>query len=245
VKHPNWDLQPAETKLFPEQRQHLIEMLKGVGWQRTGKDVFEAFFPILPMVPMELALVPEFGRGEEPRVHMLYRKDDWYEGSYMSGGYILRGETDREAIERILQKETNLELLDFEFIRNFNIQPRSGYVPNHQLSRFYHCRVKGNPKMGDFYLLTSLPKDTLDQHRKYVDHLRAFFLRRKIMQEKGIWFDGTRRASEWKWLCATLDPIRAKIFYKEVDTLDEALEHLKDWGGVGNHIFDDLGQQIV
>ena len=246
MKHPNWDLQPAVTKLLPEQQQHLIELLKQVGWQRTGPEIFEAImFPIFPAVPSECAVIRNIK--DVPHILMWHRDDEHYTGWHMPGGYMLRGETDFECCARVLKKENGLELKKISFIRNFNTRPETGWVPGHQLARFWLCEMIGRPTNGTFFPLTALPEDTLGHHKKYIEHLRAFFLRRKTMREVGIWYDGWHCAPEGQWICA---------YGKQTstyNTLDEAVsrcEYLSEprgmgAGGLPYHVYDDLGQQII
>lgn len=252
MKHPQWDLQPAVTQLSPEQQWQLVEDLKKVGWQRTGKDIFEAIlFPIFPAVPSECAIVREIN--QKPHVLLWHRDDEFYKGYHMPGKYLLRGEDDESWIRRTISTETGLTLKRFEFIRRFNTRPETGWVPGQQIAHFWYCEVEGEPINGKFYPLTVLPEDTLGHHKKYVEYLRAFLMRRETMRTKGIWHDGRHHASEWKWVCArTLFFPESNESYNdrhEFDSFDEALTGLQELkklkAALPYHLFDDLGQQIV
>lgn len=237
-----WGLQPLATQLLPEQREHLIEMLKHVGWQKTGKEIFEAImFSIFPATVSELAVVRTIG--DAPHVLLWYRDDEYYKGYHLPGKYMLRGESDEDHVRRTLNSETGLALRKYELIRCFNTRPETGWVPGQQNAKFWYVEADGEPTVGKFFPLTSLPDDTLGHHRKYVDCLRAFLMRRKQMRGGNILWDGLHCASEWKWLCKTLDPpIHAKHFFAEFDTFGEALGFA--YQNPATSLFDDMGQQI-
>ncbi|GEM_PF-6733640 len=237
MKHPMWDEQPAVTQLLPEEQQQLLGLLKKVGWQRTGKDIFEAImFAIFPAVPSECAIVRTINH--EPHVLMWFRDDD-YTGHHMPGKYILRGEDDEAWVKRTIASETGLKLVNFEFIRRFSTRPETGWVPGQQMNHFWYCEVEGEPTNGTFYPLTAIPDDTLGHHRKYVDCLRAFLLRREGMRKGLIRFDGLHRASEWRWLAQIYDELRGKNWFCEFASFDEALAQNPTC------LYDDQGQQIM
>ncbi|TSC73310.1 MAG: hypothetical protein G01um101470_159 [Parcubacteria group bacterium Gr01-1014_70] len=250
MKNPQWDLQPAVTQLSPEEKNQLVNLLSRVGWQKTGKEIFEAImFPIFPATQSECAIVRQIN--SEPHVLMLYRDDEHYTGYHMLGKYILRGESYEQWVRRTVGAEAGLELVTFEFIRCFNTRPETGWVPGHQMAHFWYCEVEGEPTNGKFYPLTAIPDDTLGHHKKYVDCLRAFLLRRTMMKV-GIFFDGVARAREWHWLCVAYNPVSMKLLEipgpMEFQTLGEAEAMVRDRFYVGDYVglvlFDDMGQEI-
>jgi hypothetical protein len=166
---------------------------------------------------------------------------------HFPGGYPLVGESDKQWITRVLEKEVGVRVIDYQFVRRFNTRPETGWVKNHQMANMFLCEVEGEPTKGEYVPLDSPPEKLLGHHKKYVDCVRAFLLRRETMCDHGIRWDGYYRATEWKWVCATYDELRSKRFYHEVDTLDEALAYLYSNGEKGrlNHLFDDQGQQIL
>lgn len=168
-------MQPEVTELTEEEKETYLRLQKKVGWKRTGTEIFESFFPILPMVCCELALVRKINGVDS--VLMWRRKDAYYDGWHMPGGYILHGESDEEWIRRVLKKETNLELRYYRFITHFNTRPETGWVPNHQVAIMFYCVADGELSVGRFFPLTRIPEDTLGHHRRYVEHLRAYLLR--------------------------------------------------------------------
>ena len=234
--------QPEVTTLSKEELHLYLELQKKVGWRRTGTTVFQSFFPLLPFVPFELAVVREIGH----RTHILmwHRNDEHYCGWHMPGGYILLGENDQQVVERVLTKEVGLKLRSWEFIRCFNTRPETGWVPNHQMAKFYHCIAEGEPSTGQFFPVDHLPERTLAHHIRYVEHLRAFLLRRKTMMERGIHHDGFDRAPEGKWLVVplnTLDHLSNII----CETLAEAVEVTRKNSGRNAFLLDDEGHQIL
>ena len=50
-------MQPEETHLFDEEKATLLRLLKKIGNRKTGKEILEAFGPIFPMVPVEVAVI--------------------------------------------------------------------------------------------------------------------------------------------------------------------------------------------
>lgn len=265
MKHPQWDLQPAVTQLSSEPNREaltqllekvgwkpkylLLELLKDVGWQRTGKDILEQIlFPIFPAVPSECAIVRHINK--EPHVLLWYRDDEHYKGHHMPGKYLLRGEDDKVWVERTIAAETGLTLKRFEFIRRFNTRPETGWVPGQQIGHLWYCEVEmeGESREGEFYPLTALPEDTLGHHKKYMEYLRAFFLRRETMWDRGIKWDGRAwpqpKAPEWKWLCNVVDTMDGWTSPVIHDTLDGALAHTKQCDSPVI-LFDDQGWEIT
>src|SRR3989344_9162306 len=134
---------------------------------------------------------------------MWRRKDIHYEGWHMAGGYILRGESDEEWVGRVIKKEMGLALKQFLAIRRFNTRPETGWVPNHQMAIFFLCEVEGESSVGQFfpvYQTVEIPEDTLGHHKKYVDSLRAHFMRMETMRWEGIRCDYLTKAPEWHWI---------------------------------------------
>lgn len=190
-------MQPEVTDLTTEERAEYLRLQKKVGWRRTGTDVFESFFPILPMVPSEQAVVRMID--DVPCVLMWHRSDEHYIGWHMPGGYMLLGETDWQWCERVLKKEADLKLTKVQFIRRFNTRPETGFVPNHQMAHFFLCEAEGEPTKGKFFPLTAIPEDTLGHHKYYIDCLRAHLMRMETMRERGIRSDYDDKAPQWKW----------------------------------------------
>lgn len=241
-------MRPEVTALTDEEREIYLKLQAKVGWKRTGTDVFESFFPILPMVPSELAVVREIDGVKH--VLMWRRKDAHYDGWHMPGGYILLGESDHEWIKRVFKKEVNLRLTHFQFIRRFNTRPDTDWVPNHQMAHFFLCEVEGEPTNGKFFPLDKPPEDTLGHHKHYVDCLRAHLMRMETMRKTGIKFDFMECAPDWQWRCVWYlepDPVfvpRGMRGWQREDfaSLDEASKCQEKYGG---RLIDDQGLQIL
>lgn len=219
--------QSEVTDLLEPEKRILLDLLKRVGYKRTGTEIFEAFWPIFPMNPSEQALVRD--RKGIKEVLMWRRKDAHYEGWHMVGGYILRDESDDEWAGRIFKKETALTLKKFFPIRRFNTRPVTGWVPNHQLATFFLCQVEGEPSVGQFFPIfpnPEIPEDTLGHHKKYLDCLRAHFLRMETMRERGIRYDYFNKAPEWKWMMVTLD-VEDGWVTEVHDSLDDAVRYTR------------------
>ncbi|MSR76512.1 MAG: hypothetical protein EXS68_02875 [Candidatus Ryanbacteria bacterium] len=174
---------------------------------------------------------------------MWHRKDPHYEGYHMVGGYILRGESDEEWLTRCIKKEVNLTLKAFWHIRDFNTRPETGWVPNHQMARFFVCEVEGEPSVGTWFPLDKIPDDTLGHHKKYADCLRAYFMRMDTMREKGIRHDYCNKAPEWKWLVNSLDTLDGQVSLIPFDSLDEAVKCMR--ANRSAFLVDDQGLQIL
>lgn len=246
MKHPQWDLQPAVTDFTDEEQKEFLRLVKKLGWQRTGKDNFEAImFSIFPAVPSEQAVVCNINGVDH--VLMWHRDDEHYKGWHMPGGYLLRGESDFDWCARVLKKENGLELKKIDFIRRFNTRPDTGWVPGQQMAHFWLCEVEGEPTNGKFYPLTALPENTLGHHRKYVDCLRAFLMRRETMQKNGIWYDGQYRAPEWKWLVQIDGRHEVYRTIQVCDSFDEAIALYRKANPKEFivSLYDDQGKQIL
>lgn len=241
-------MQPEVTELSDEERDLYLKLQAKVGWKRTGTEVFESFFPILPFVPSEQALVRTCADGSK-EVLMWYREDPHYKGWHMVGGYILHGESDEEWLARCIKKETDLKLSSFWHIRDFNTRPETGWVPNHQMARFFVCEVKGEPSVGTWFPLNAIPEDTLGHHKKYIDCLRAHFMRMETMCQKGIWHDHKSKAPQWKWrVCnwnyfgESADRVDSGRVY---DALDDAVAAFRSFEAPLAYLVDDQGLQIL
>jgi ADP-ribose pyrophosphatase YjhB (NUDIX family) len=215
-------VQPEETTLTAEERETYLRLQKKVGNRRTGTDVFESFFQILPMIPCELAVLRQMEGIDH--VLMWHRKDAHYEGWHMPGGYLFLGETFEEWVKRVISKETGMTLRSFFQMRTFNTRPETGWVPNHQVAHFFRCVTEGEPSRGQFFPLTQIPEDTLGHHKKFVEVLRAEILREETMRTKGINKDGFDKAPEWKWMVVTLGAVDGWVT-NIYDKLDDAVKY--------------------
>ncbi len=165
-----WENQPEETQFTAEEQTQFLQLAKKIGWRKTGKDVFEAFFPIFPFVLCELAVLREING--VPHVLLWHRDDEHYKGWHMPGGYILRGESMEEVARRILFKETGLTLQSADFVQYFNSYPGNASVPNHQIALLFLCKTKGEPAQGKFFPYNNIPADTLSHHKAYIKFLQ-------------------------------------------------------------------------
>ena len=165
-----WEAQPEETQFTPEEQTQFLALAKKLGWKRTGKDVFEAFFPIFPFVVCELAVVRHING--VPHILLWHRDDEHYKGWHMPGGYVLRGEQVEETVRRVLFQETGLTLQNAEFVRYFNWYPANAPVPNHQVALLFRCTAdEGEPRQGKYYPFDATPSDTLSHHKEYLTYL--------------------------------------------------------------------------
>lgn len=168
-----WNEQPEETQFTPEEWVRFLSLVKKLGWKHTGKEVFEAFFPIFPLALCDLAVIREI----DTKTHVLlwYRDDEHYKGWHMPGGYILRGESWEDAARRVLLKETSLTLQRMKFLHCFNWTPVNAPVPNHQIALLFLCAGAGKHRAGTFFPLDAIPSDTLSHHKeylKYISHIK-------------------------------------------------------------------------
>lgn len=230
--------QPETTNLSDGEKATLLKLLKKVGNCKSGKEIFEAFWPIFPMVPVETAILREIGG--RPHILLWYREDEHYKGWHVPGKYILYGETYLEAVRRVLEDETGTKLRSAQFLRNFNIRPETGWVPNHQLNMLYLAEAEGEPTQGEFFPLETLPETTLPYHKYYVECVRAHFMREEVIHEgKLARAHDYNAAPEWKWRVNFADSQDGQI----VNTLNEALAILKEKRekGTSAWIVDDQG----
>ena len=164
-----WDAQPEETILTREEQEQFLSLIKKLGWKRTGKEVFEAFFSIFPFALCEIAVLREING--VPHVLLWYRDDEHYTGWHLPGGYILRGEETEETIRRVLMNETGLQLQKAEFARYYNSYPANAPVPNHQVALLFLCSADGEPRQGTFFPVDALPPDILSHHKEYLEKI--------------------------------------------------------------------------
>lgn len=240
--------QPETTQLTEDKVNELVELLKGVGYKRSGTRIFEAMWPIFPLICSEQAVVRLFDN--VPHVLLWYRKDRHFRGWHMPGGYLLRGENDWEWCERVLRKEVGLVLKTLELIRRFNVRPRTakGEEPTHLIANFFLCTVEGESTKGRFFPLDHLPKGVLRQHKIYIQHLRVHLMRRKTMRAVGIRYDGLDQAPENQWLVMIMydDGARRQGVYASLDKAIEASRNLVSTSNqCSTFILDDRGYQIL
>ena len=176
--------QPEVTNLSDEEKATLLKLLKQVGYRKSGKEVFEAFWPIFPMVPVEVAVIRQIEG--KPHIHLWYREDEHYKGWHVPGKYILFGEKYSETVERVLEDETGLKLRSAQFLRHFNLRPETGWVPNHQLNMLYLARADGEPFQGEFFPLDAIPETTLPYHKYYVEWVRGYFMWEEAVKKGAI-----------------------------------------------------------
>lgn len=235
----------------PEAEMRAIEALKEVRPVMSGA-MFRAFWPILPTVPLELAVMRQINGVW--CVLMFYRKDQDYTGWHMSGGYVWQSEqSDEETAKRILKREVGLVPKNLYFVRNFNTGPETGWVPNRQMTRLYVCEADGEPTVGKFFPLDQLPVETIGSHIMMIDHLKAHLLRTETMRREGITLDGQRKAPKGRWLVkrfpAAGDERREHQMGVHVPleetlgTFAEAIEFMQKLDLA--RLFDDEGRQII
>jgi ADP-ribose pyrophosphatase YjhB (NUDIX family) len=233
------------TSLDEDEIKEYLRLQAKVGWRRTGTQVFESFFPILPMVPSELAVVRKIDDADS--VLMWHRSDEHYTGWHMPGGYLLLGESDEKWVRRVLKKEADLALTHFYQIRTFNTRPETGWVPNHQMAHFFWCETEGEPTSGKFFPLTDLPEDTLGHHKQYIECLRAHIIRKQVMGRGLIRYDHRAKAPAGKWrVCEEkLLKERSQLDHgHDFDTLYEALLYIHEESVIAVCLIDDQGLQI-
>lgn len=250
-KLPKLKKNPPVTELTPAETQIAIKLLSRVGWQRTGTDLFEAIWHVVPMALSEQVVVrkimgewhvlmwrrPENDRNYPPFLHML-------------GGYPLVGETDMEWVGRVLQKETNLTLIHHYFMRRINMRPLTGWVPNHQLANMFFCEVEGEPTKGTWVPLGNVPEDTLGHHKYYAQLVRAHLMRLDTMRKHGgITYDYRIFAPEHQFAFVKLVYFDDEFYSHVMDcvSLDEAVALYEQYAAFGKmrHVVDDQGYQIL
>ena len=221
------------------------------------------YMPTVPTVPIEPAVCrPIHGI---PHVLLEDRHDDFYNGYCFAGSYQRWPENPDDTIKRVFETQIGgLTLEQATFLRRFTLRPgdecsmkpgTTWDVPNLQVSSLYFCLAKGTPRRGKFYPMHDLPDYTLNHHRLFADHLRAYLLRREWMVlHDGIRLDGVARASQGRWFCTSdtfipsnsweVSTIYGETYGEEFRTLDAALEFIRKQH---THwiIFDDNGQFVT
>lgn len=250
-KLPQLEKNPPVTELTPVETQIAIRLLSRVGWQRTGTDLFEAIWHIVPMALSEQIVIRKI-MGEWYVLMWRRPKNDrnYPPFLHMPGGYPLVGEMDAEWVGRVLQKEAGLTLIRHYFMRRINMRPSTGWVRNHQLANMFFCEVKGEPTKGTWVPLDNIPEDTLGHHKYYTQLVRAHLMRLDTMRERGgITYDYRVFAPEHQFAFVKLVYLDDEFFCEVTNcaTLDEAVALYEQHAAFGKmrHIVDDQGYQIL
>ncbi len=251
-KLPRLEKNPQVTELSPEEVQIAVRLLSRAGTHRTGTDLFEAIWGVVPMAPSEHAVVRKID-GEWHALMWRRPPNDrnFLPFLHLPGGYPLVGETDAEWIGRVLKKEAGLTLVRHYFVRRINMCPETGWVPNHQLANMFLCEVEGEPTNGKWIPLTAVPPDTLGHHVYYAQLIRAHLLRMKTMRERGIQHDYLAFAPEHKFAVVYLIPwgdewrADSADCIKPCGTLDEAIAIYNGPSPDARIVVDDQGYQIL
>jgi len=97
---------------------------------------------------------------------LAYRKDEYFDGWEIPGGFIGYKESLSEACVRIAKREVGLKP-KFEKVITAEVWEDHPYSSG--VSIVCVCTVKGEPRRGEFF--TEIPQDTISHH---ADFLRAF-----------------------------------------------------------------------
>ncbi len=251
-KLPYRETNPQVTELSPQEVAVAVRLLSRAGTHRTGTDLFEAIWRVVPMAPSEQAVV----RKIDGEWHALMWRRPPTDRNYppflhLPGGYPLVGETDAEWIGRVLKKEAGLTLVRHYFVRRINMRPSTGWVPNHQLANMFFCVVEGEPTNGVWVPLTEVPDDTIGHHKYYAQLVSAHLLRVETMRERGIKYDYLVFAPEHKFGTAYLSyrggskEAWCVDRFAPCETLDEAVALWHDPSPNVRIVVDDQGYQIL
>jgi len=187
-KLPKRETNPQVTELSPEEVQIAVRLLSRAGTHRTGTELFEAIWRMVPMAPSELVV----DRKIDGVWHALMWRRPKTDRNYppflhLPGGYPLVGETDAEWVGRVLKKEAGLTLVRHYFVRRINMRPSTGWVKNHQLANMFFCEVEGEPTDGVWVPLDTVNKDdTLGHHVYYAQLVRAHLMRMETMRKESF-----------------------------------------------------------
>ena len=127
---------------------------------RLGNIPEEELFKLWKRIPLS---VVECIIVKGKKVLLIPRTTFPYKGMWhLPGGLIHYGESFDNAVKRVVEGETGLELKKHSFHSLASAMDKRGQVLQH----FYVCNVAGNPKIGRFFEKDEIPSNTVANHRK-------------------------------------------------------------------------------
>ena len=146
-----------------------------------------------------------------------------------------------------------MELVSYEFIRMFNTLPEPGWVPDDEVNLLYLVRADGELSQGAFHPLDAVPENTLEDHKYLADSVRGHFMRKQLMEQGELRYDGMIVAPEWKWEVISYERPFQIDFRLTCDNLTQARSVASEvLAKAANssiirhaHIFDDQGRQVL
>ncbi|MEK7077251.1 MAG: NUDIX hydrolase, partial [Patescibacteria group bacterium] len=102
-----------------------------------------------------------------PRVFLSYRKDDYYDGWHLPGGYLGANETNRTAIRRIVRRELGARPRTIQCVFTLN---RPNNIREHQYSGFFAVTLVKAPRLQkgslEYFSPSQLPPKLIPYYRK-------------------------------------------------------------------------------
>ncbi len=251
-KLPYRETNPQVTELLPQEVAVAVRLLSRAGTHRTGTDLFEAIWRVVPMALSEQVVVRKINDVWHALMWRRPKTDKNFPPFlHLPGGYPLVGEADTEWVARVLKKEAGLTLISHYFVRRINMRPSTGWVPNHQLANMFFCEVEGEPTNGVWVPLNAINKeDTLGHHVYYAQLVLAHLMRLETMRERGIKHDYLAFAPEHRFAVVYLIPWGDEWRADSADcvayeTLDEAIAIYNGPSPDARIVVDDQGYQIL
>ena len=125
------------------------------------KELFKLWKKI-PLSVVECIIV------KSKKVLLIPRTTFPYKGMYhLPGGLIHYGESFDNAVKRVVEGETGLELKKHSLHSLASSMDKRGQVLQH----FYICKVVGNPKIGRFFEKGEIPISTIANHNNKLKEL--------------------------------------------------------------------------
>ncbi len=168
--------------LTREQELRCAELLRQLTYPTKTTELFEAILNRVVTSAFELAVLRPTGNVLCPEVLLIWRKDKHFKGWHMPGTMILGDNSLEDVFTRLVDREIGLSLeRPPRFVHRFftpkgtgpGDNPRGTEIGLLHLSYVVPKAFAEEPRQGDFFLLTHIPKDTLEHHKRMIMYLES------------------------------------------------------------------------
>ena len=124
-----------------------------------GTDLFEAVITIVPQPCVETLLVDNLYNPQ--KIYLTWREDQHYHGWHFPGTFIRFGESFKDAIHRVVQREVNAGVYAF-----ISADDEYSWIDSrgHTVGTVWLVQPDGEPTGGEWFSITDPPDPTLPHH---------------------------------------------------------------------------------
>lgn len=152
--------------LTSKEKGRLVELLNKIEQPHLGlpQEVFNALVKIVPFIACELAIV-----NDKKEFLLTWRNDKYWRGWHFPGGLLRFRESFDERIQAVAQKELDIYISNYTFLRPFNYL---GGPCGHIVSLLFLCQTPDAPKNGRWF--KKAPKNIIKHHKEFFEEAETF-----------------------------------------------------------------------